>query len=364
MERKNKILIVDDAEDTVELLKKRFRSEGYDTAEAYNGEEALVKVPEYEPDLIVLDVMMPKIDGYEVCRRLKADEKTKYIPILMLTAKGEVEHKIKGLDIGADDYMAKPFDYKELSARVRSLLAIKQTHQKKVEEVKSGALEQMMDQVAHEIRNPLTSIGGFARKVYSRLPDGDPNRMYLQYIIENVSVLESMIKQLIDLKSISLSIKEPTNVNEVLEDSLSVFDRDFSQKAIQVKKEFQDGVPLITADKKLLKRAFCNIIKNAIEAMEGEQKILSVSSRVNGNNLELTFSDTGKGIAAEKLKNIFDPMVTSKVYGPGLGLTFALKIVQDHRGTISVESEEGKGTTFTLRFPLASSSEHLPREGS
>jgi len=354
VERKSKILIVDDAEDTVELLRKRFRAEGYDTSEAFNGEQALNTVPEYEPDLIVLDVMMPKIDGYEVCQRLKADEKTKYIPVLMLTAKGEVEHKVKGLNIGADDYMAKPFDYKELSARVRSLLSIKATHEKKVEEEKSGALEQMMEQVAHEIRNPLTSVGGFARKVFNRLPEDDPNRKYMQYIIEDVAVLESMIKQLIELKSMTISMKEPSAMNEVVKDSLKIFEQDFAQKAIQVETELQEGLPLITADKKLLKRAFCNLIKNAVEAMESGTKTLKVTSRVNGDNFELQFSDTGKGIAKEKSKNIFDPLVTSKVYGPGLGLTFALKIIQDHKGTISVESEEGKGTTFTIRFPIKS----------
>lgn len=354
MERKNKILIVDDAEDTVELLRKRFRAEGYDTSEAFNGEEALNMVPEYEPDLIVLDVMMPKIDGYEVCQRLKADEKTKYIPVLMLTAKGEVEHKVKGLNIGADDYMGKPFDYKELSARVRSLLSIKATHEKKVEEEKSGALEQMMEQVAHEIRNPLTSVGGFARKVFNKLPEDDPNRKYMQYIIEDVAVLESMIKQLIELKSMTISMKEPSAVNEVVKDSLKIFEQDFAQKAIQVETELREGLPMITADKKLLKRAFCNLIKNAAEAMESGTKTLKVTSRVNGDNLELQFSDTGKGITKEKIKNIFDPLVTSKVYGPGLGLTFALKIIQDHKGTISVDSEEGKGTTFTIRFPVIS----------
>jgi len=355
VERKSKILIVDDAEDTVELLRKRFRAEGYDTSEAFNGEQALNTVPEYEPDLIVLDVMMPKIDGYEVCQRLKADEKTKYIPVLMLTAKGEVEHKVKGLNIGADDYMAKPFDYKELSARVRSLLSIKATHEKKVEEEKSGALEQMMEQVAHEIRNPLTSVGGFARKVFNKLPEDDPNRKYMQYIIEDVAVLESMIKQLIELKSMTISMKEPSAMNEVVKDSLKIFEQDFAQKAIQVETELREGLPLITADKKLLKRAFCNLIKNAVEAMESGTKTLKVTSRVNGDNLELQFSDTGKGIAKEKIKNIFDPLVTSKVYGPGLGLTFGLKIIQDHKGTISVESEEGKGTTITIRFPIKSS---------
>lgn len=352
MEKKSKILIVDDAVDTVELLKKRFHAEGYDTSEAYNGEEALNKVPEYDPDLIVLDVMMPKIDGYEVAKRLKANEKTKYIPVLMLTAKGEIEHKVKGLDIGADDYMAKPFDYKELSARVRSLLSIKATHEKKVEEEKVGALEQMMEQVAHEIRNPLTSVGGFARKVFSRLPEGDPNKKYMQIIIENVAVLESMIKQLIELKSLSISMKKPTNISDIIKDSLKVFEQDVIQKAVNVETDLKDNLPLITVDKKLLKRAFCNLIKNSIEAMETGTKVLKIICRLSGDNLELQFSDTGKGISKDKIRNIFDPLVTSKVYGPGLGLTFALKIIQDHKGTISVESEPDKGTTFTIRFPV------------
>jgi signal transduction histidine kinase len=352
MTRKNKILIVDDAVDTVDLLKKRFGAEGYDTAEAYNGEEGLKKVAEFNPDLIVLDIMMPKIDGYEVCQRLKSDESTKYIPILMLTAKGEVEHKVKGLDIGADDYLAKPFDYKELSARVRSLLASKEAHKKKVEVEKSGALEQMMDQVAHEIRNPLTSIGGFARKVFGKLPEGDPNKKYMEMIIENVAVLENMIKQLIELKTMAISYKEPSNINDIVKESLHLFERELQQKNIQVGADLVGDIPLLQIDRKLFKRALCNIIKNAIEAMETGTKVLKIVSKIEGDNMFLQISDTGKGISKDKIKTIFDPLVTSKVYGPGLGLTFAMKIIQDHGGDISVESELDKGTTFTIKIPI------------
>jgi two-component system sensor histidine kinase/response regulator len=352
VEKKSKILIVDDAIDTVELLTKRFHSEGYETADAYNGEEALRRVAEYIPDLIVLDVMMPKIDGYEVCRRLKADEKTKYIPVLMLTAKGEVDHKVRGLNVGADDYMSKPFDYKELSARVRSLLAIKATHEKKVVEEKTGALEKMMDQVAHEIRNPLTAIGGFARKVCGRLPEGDPNRKYMEMIIEDVAVLEGMIKQLIELKTMTVSAKEPTNINEVLREALQVFEQDVRERAIEVETGLMIDPPLISADKKMLKRAFCNIIKNSLEALEMETKRLTIISRLAGDRLEVQISDTGVGISQDKIKNIFDPMVTSKIYGPGLGLTFALKIIQDHGGVIDVKSEPAKGTDLTISLPV------------
>ena len=352
MNKKNKILIVDDTVDTVELLKKRFRAEGYDTAEAYDGEEALKQVAEYHPDLIVLDVMMPKLDGYEVCQRLKIDENTRYIPILMLTAKSDVESKIKGLDIGADDYLPKPFDYKELSARVRSLLTIKAAHEKLVEEEKSGALEQMMDQVAHEIRNPLTSIGGFARKVYGKLPEGDPNKKYMEIIINDVAILESMIKQLIELKTMAISFKEPTNINDLIMKALKLFEQEFNEKAIDVQSELADNLPLIPADEKLLKRALCNLIKNSIEAMVEGTKVLRIASRLSEGRIEIIVSDTGKGIPTEELKKIFDPFVTSKIYGPGLGLTFIYKIIQDHNGTISVESEPGKGTTFTISFPV------------
>jgi two-component system, sensor histidine kinase and response regulator len=352
MDKKNKILIVDDAEDTVELLRKRFRAEGYDTDQAFNGEEGLQKVSEYNPDLVVLDVMMPKMDGYEVCKRMKSDEKTKYIPVLMLTAKGEVDYKVKGLETGADDYMAKPFDYKELSARIRSLLSIKATHERKVATEKTGALEQMIDEVAHEIRNPLTSIGGFARKVFNKLPEDDPNRKYLQMIIEDVAVLEDMIRQLIELKSMEISQKEPINMNDLILESLGVFQKEILEKNIQVKTELTENSPLLSIDKKLMKRSLCNMIKNAIEAMETTAKELKIGTVFNGDTLNIQIADTGKGIDKDKIRNIFDPMVSSKMFSPGLGLTFALKIVQYHNGTISVDSEPGRGTTFTIILPV------------
>jgi signal transduction histidine kinase len=113
------------------------------------------------------------------------------------------------------------------------------------------------------------------------------------------------------------------------------------------------NLPLLFIDKKLMKRALCNMIKNALEAMEMTEKKLTIRTALSGGYLEITIADTGKGIEKDKIRNIFDPMVSSKMFSPGLGLTFALKIVQYHDGTISVESEPGKGSTFTIRFPVA-----------
>ena len=351
-ERKSKILIVDDAIDTVELLRKRFHSEGYDTSEAYDGEEALKRVDEYNPDLIVLDVMMPKIDGYEVCRRLKNDENKKYIPILMLTAKGGVESKVKGLEIGADDYLAKPFDYKELSARVKSLLTIKASREKLLEEEKSVALEKMMDEVAHEVRNPLVSIGGFAKRVYDRLPENDPNKKYLEMIMDEVSKLENMVKLLIELKTMAVCYSECADVNDIIMEVLSIHEEELAEKGIIVKTELMDGPPCISGDREQLKVAISNLVKNSIEAMLQSPKILRITTSTVDGRMVIDIFDTGKGIPKDKLKNIFHPFYTSKIYGPGLGLTFTLKIVQQHGGTISAESEPGKGTTFTIRLPI------------
>jgi signal transduction histidine kinase len=353
MEKKSKILIIDDAVDTVELLKKRLRFEGYVTVEAYDGEEGLQQAGECNPDLIILDVMMPKLDGYEVCQRLKSHENTKYIPILMLTAKDEIEDRIKGLDVGANDYLPKPFDYKELSARVRSLLAIKAAREKLVEEEKSEALDQMMDEVAHEIRNPLTCIGGFARRVYDSLPEGGPNKRYVKMIVNEVARLEDMIKELVELKTTAISYKEPTNINDVILEALKPFQHEFGEKGIEVKTDLVDNPPLISVDKEHMKLTLANLVENAIEAMEDTlKKRLKITSHVSDGRIEVQMSDTGKGIPKDKIKNIFDPFFTSKTSGPGVGLTLAVKIIQEHRGSLSVESEPGIGATFTIRLPI------------
>jgi two-component system sensor histidine kinase/response regulator len=349
---KKKILIVDDTPDTVDLLKKRFRAEGYDTAEASDGEECLRKAREYLPDLIVLDVMMPRMNGFEACEKLKHGEHTRYIPVLMLTAKSEVPDKVKGLDTGADDYLTKPFDYKELAARVRTLLAKKEASERLAEEEKSVAIEHIMDELAHEIRNPLVSIGGFARRVYESLPEDDPNKTYMEIILQDVGRLEQMVKQLVELKGAAVSYMEESDINEIISDSLKSFDRVIEERGVTVELSLMPNPPLVPVDRVNLTRALSNIIENAIEAMSGAVRVLRISSQVSGGCFEIRIADTGKGIPRDKIKSIYDPFVTSKLYGPGLGLTITLSIIQNHKGSIVVESEEGAGAAFTISLPL------------
>jgi two-component system, sensor histidine kinase and response regulator len=234
-------------------------------------------------------------------------------------------------------------------------LTMMSEREKTVEAERSKSLQKMMDQVAHEMRNPLTSIGGFTRRMYEKLPEGDPNRKYLEVVIDDVLRLESMIRQLIEMKAIGIPHKEPWNVNDIIGEAIKLSEEELRDMNIEVRTELMDNPPIISIDRYKLTSAISNLIRNAVEAMEKAPGVLRISSRLNNGHIEIVVSDTGKGIPQEKINYIFDPFFTSKIYGPGLGLTFARRIIQEHKGTISVESEVGKGTSFTVRLPLMSS---------
>jgi len=233
-----------------------------------------------------------------------------------------------------------------------SIFTMKAEREKIVEEERSKTLDKMMDEVTHEIRNPLTSIGGFTRKIYERLLESDPNKNYMKIVIEDVERLENMVKQLVRLKVMGVLHTEPSNINDVIIEALKSFEREFKNNNIDIKTELVDNPPLISIDREKMTIAIANLIRNSIEAMQKTPKLLKIVSNVSEGNIEIVISDTGKGIPKDKIKYIFDPFFTSKIYGPGLGLTFTQRIIQEHNGTISVESEPEKGATFTIRLPL------------
>ncbi|GAB4269028.1 MAG: response regulator [Deferrisomatales bacterium] len=347
-----KILVVDDNPDNVELLTKRLRALGYRTCEAYDGEQALAKVAEEDPDLVILDVMMPKLDGFEVCHRLKSDAKTRPLPIIMLTAKREVPDKIRGLDTGADDYVTKPFNPQELMARVRSLLSLRTFQEKRATEEKLGALGQMAEGVAHEVRNPMVTIGGFARRIRDRLPEGDPLRDYAEHIIKEVQRLETMVEEIVRFKALMISPYEPVDLRELLDEVLAERERDLRDRGVAVDRRYAAGVPPIQGDRNHLRTALGNVVENALEAME-RGGTLRVSLERLGDRVKMEIADTGRGIAKAELPNVFDPFYTSKMTGAGMGLTMVHRIVTRHGGEVDIASQPGVGTTVTLILPVS-----------
>jgi signal transduction histidine kinase len=350
-----KILVVDDNADNVELLTKRLKATGYRTCEAYDGEQALVRVAEEEPDLVILDVMMPKLDGFEVCRRLKVDERTRTIPVIMLTAKREVPDKIRGLDTGADDYVTKPFNPQELMARVRSLLNLRTLHEKRVTEEKLGALGQMAEGVAHEVRNPMVTIGGFARRIRDRLPESDPLREYAEHIIKEVERLETMVEEIVRFKALMISPYEPVDLQTVVDEALGERSKSLPAGNIRVVRRFSPGLPVIQGDRGNLLLAVANLVQNALEAMENGGT-LTVTLEPEGERVLLEVADTGCGIARSELPNVFDPFYTSKMTGAGMGLTMVHRIVTRHGGEVDLASQPGVGTTVTVRLPVRQAS--------
>lgn len=349
--RKIKVLVVDDDERNIVLLTSKLQADGYETDTAYDGLEAIKKVESFNPDLVLLDVMMPKLDGHEVCRRLKASEKTKYLPVIMLTARGDIEDKILGLDVGAEDYISKPYSPAELSARVRALLHTRMLQTRLAEMEKLAAIGQLVDGVAHELRNPLMTIGGLARRIKEQIAD-EQLQGYINLITQEVERLERMIERIDEYKQAQASHLKKEDINEIVKEAVAEMENVAKVKTIDIKCFLMQAPPLLMIDKANFKKVILNILQNSIDAVNKKGEIEITTMPSEGGYLELVFKDTGCGIKAENLKNVLNPFYTSKMAGSGLGLTIAYKIIQDHKGDINIESTEGKGSVVSIKIPI------------
>ncbi|MBN2231590.1 MAG: response regulator [Deltaproteobacteria bacterium] len=346
------ILIVDDNLDNVELLRKRFRAAGFETIEGYDGEQAVALTREHLPSIILLDIMMPKLDGFEVCQVLKEQEKTRHIPIIMLTAKREVPDKVKGFGLGADDYVTKPFNFPELLARVQALLKTRSFHERQIEHERQKALDQMVDGVAHEVRNPVAAIGGFARRISDELPDDDRKKKYAQVILKETERLERMVQDIFKFKMVPNGERTAEDFHDLLDDMLRFMKPKLEQAGIQVVRRYAPNLPHVTVHRKNMVTAFGQLVTNAIEAMEGGGTMTVITLLRDSGELEVTITDTGRGIAEKDLDSVFDPFFTTKMVGAGMGLPLVRRIVEDHHGTVGISSRLGEGTTVRVVLPV------------
>ncbi len=195
-----RILLVDDDCDVVEMNKSFLEEMGYTVLCAYDGEECLEKLAQEDVDLLILDVKLPGLDGFEVCRHLRADAKTSRLGIIMLTAKKAVQDKVTGLEAGADDYLTKPFDMPELLARVKAQLRLRELQQQLIEMEKVATIGQMAITLSHEINNPLTSIIWHTRLLQEELNNArdvpSDVLLSLETIAEDAHRIEKVLTQL------------------------------------------------------------------------------------------------------------------------------------------------------------------------
>jgi signal transduction histidine kinase len=349
---KPRVLIVDDDEANRTLLLDRLETDGFEAFTASDGVEAIKKVNAKLPDIILLDIMMPKLDGYEVLRRLKKEEATRYIPIILLTARNELKDRVHGLDIGAEDYIVKPFSLAEVSVRVRSLLRMR-AMQKRLREIeKMAALGEMVNGIAHEVRNPLATIGATARRIYNKGTD-EICKGYASRIIVEVERLERMMWRIDEYKGIIVSELREGNINNVIDRVIEGIKDIFCDRDIRIIASLLEPPPLLKIDEKNIKLAIFNILQNSVEAIKDNGELVIETLPVESGHIEIKIKDNGCGMDEEFLRNIFHPFHTSKTRGAGLGLAITHKIIQDHGGNISVNSKKDEGTTFSIRLPIS-----------
>jgi len=376
------ILVVDDDQRNVRLMESILRGSGYRVAKAYDGEEALRLVEKEPPDLLLLDVMMPKMSGFELCQRLKGRYETRLLPIILVTALNALEDKVQALEYGADDFLSKPINKVELLAKVRSVLRVKglqdQLELKRVEIEAAnqelirmqGFKESMMQMVVHDLKNPLASIMGNVQLIQMQsLEMMTPTRLkeLLQRTQESARQLMRMILNILQIGKLEerkMTLKlEPVVVHGMVQENVDEMMGLSARDNIRLENRVPPDLPSPRADRELLGRVIANLLNNAFKHTAGGGRV-TVDGQQEGDAVTITVSDTGEGIPEDLQPHIFEKFVagesdTSKrmLYDSGLGLTFCRLAVECHGGKIWLKSRSGEGTTVFISLPLSGPAE-------
>lgn len=384
------ILIIDDDPLNLKLLKVRLEPVGYHIVEAVNGPEGLKKARE-KPDLILLDIMMPGMDGFEVCQRLKDDEVTREIPIIFLSGIHQKEAISTGLEMGGVDFVTKPFEARELLARVKTHLTIQ--HQELQLRNYANKLELMIEErtrqlihadrlatlgtfsagIAHEINNPNTFISmnvealmlfwSLAGSIVERHADEDKTDRVRRFVGEIDDTLKGIqkgsqrISQIVNgLKSYAKQggqQKERCPLINPVNDAI-----DLLNHRLKYKLEVELSIPPdleIVCNQQEMSQVFVNLINNSIDAMDGGKGKILIKAVPKKNRVQITFNDSGPGIPESVTDRVFDPFFTTKdrARGTGLGLSVLHGIIEEHNGEISLAPANGQGAEFNIVLPMA-----------
>jgi signal transduction histidine kinase len=381
----NDIMIVDDNSNNLKLLEEMLEQQSYQVRSFPLGRLALAAAMENPPDLILLDVNMPEMDGYEVCDRLKADEKLRDIPIIFLSALDGIGDKVKAFQSGAADYISKPFQLEEVQARVKVHLNLQhlksvlrmqnqqlaerraEKESQLIQSAKMVSLDRLVAGIAHEINNPLmfvmTNLSSSSITLQNISPDIEsvltekPLAKFRKLLVRLAEMKEGLdrVKQLVlTLRTFSRLDQAAMGIVDVtasIQSVLLLLNYTMSRR-ITVHTHL-DPQCLVYCSGAKINQLLMSLITNAVEAI-AETGTITISGHSIGDTFFLSVQDTGKGIPATIKEHIFDPFFTTKKVGNGggLGLALAWGIAQEHFGTIEVQSEEGIGSEFIVKIPL------------
>jgi len=378
------VLVVDDETNNFDYILPFLEAEGWQVVTAEDGESALAAVAARSPDVILLDVMMPPPDGYEVCQRLKDDPATAFIPIVIITGRTGMQDRIRGAAAGADEFLTKPFDHVELVTRVKALLRGKRFHDQL--QAHNAELERRVDQrtaelqraldalrgldrlksefiaiVSHELRTPTLHVKGYI----DLLADGALGTLSarqsegLGVAQEAVARLEQVVADVLEFSSLHerALAPEPLFVPDVLRNvvnGLPLAGRPAVEIAIQVPPD----LPRVLADRVALSRILRNLLDNAVKFGPPDQTVHLTAERA-GDRVRLAVSDQGPGLTPAQVERVFDALYqvdgssTRRAGGLGLGLALVKRLVEAHGAKVRVESIVGQGSTFSFELDIA-----------
>ena len=360
----NSILIVDDNHQNVKVLGLALKEKAYSLTVAFNGPDALSIVNSTHIDLILLDIMMPGMDGYEVCRQLKAKAETAAIPVIFITALTEINSIVRGFEVGGVDYITKPFKKEELYARVGSQLEITNQRiqlEKQTLELKNtiSSRDKLYSIIAHDLRSPLANIKTILMALTDGQIDADSFNQLVGMLLKSTNETYDLLENLLYWSKSQLNAVKPEKqscpAEEIISEAISLLKPVAETKEINLDGK-SDENPTVLADKNMMKTVMRNLISNALKFTPRGGEI-SVWASESENDTRLLVEDTGLGISPENMDKLFDKKKsfttagTESEKGSGLGLKLIYDFVKMHDGEIEVDSVLGKGTKFTVCLP-------------
>jgi two-component system, sensor histidine kinase and response regulator len=366
------ILVVDDTIENLRLLASMLNGQGYEVRPVTNGKQALAAIERDPPDLILLDISMPEMDGYEVCRRLMTLERCRDIPVIFLTAQSEMDSRVKAFNVGGVDYITKPFQLEEVFARIRTHLRLRKL-QAELEErnrhlqennARLTELEKLRDDlihmVVHDMRSPLSNIQIRLDMLVADLPEGSLERRDMEAVRSSTRELVEMTRQLLDInrmeqRNMPLELAEQ-GLGPIAEQALA----EMATLAEVCRVRLENRVPDVRArcDEAIVRRIFTNLLSNAIKHAPKETAVVMEAAE-QGGSVRVSVSDRGPGIPLASRTRIFrkfeqlEARKNKQYHSVGLGLAFCRLAVEAHGGQIGVEDGVEQGSRFWFTLPAA-----------
>ncbi len=353
------LLIVDDIQANINVLSESLKMAGFKVLIAKNGKRAIQKAEYAHPDLILLDVMMPEMDGFEACRILKSQQSTQDIPIIFLTAMTDTVDKVKGFQLGAADYITKPIQYEEVLARVNAHLNLYQLQQQL--ERRNMQLDAFARTVAHDLKNPLNTVIGYADELVEICSEeallDDDLMSQLHSVAQAGHKMEDIINALLLLARTSKAEEvemQPLDMSDIL---VQVQQRlTYAINGCQAKISFPDTFPTAKGYAPWVEEIWANYISNGLK-YGGVPPCLDLGAEVQKDGMiRFWVVDNGQGLSPEAQAQLFTPFTRlhqERAEGHGLGLSIVQQIVERLNGKVGVGSQVGLGSTFYFTLPVA-----------